>query len=139
MYNFSSTLSIMLSNDIRLQTALKLTKDTINNIYVKEEVDEIERLVTQEGIVLSDAIGRQTYFDNLIEIITITGEKTGSFAKAFHDIADFYNKEINSVIDATMEMVEPLSIILLGAIILPIAVGLYMPMLEMTTGGFLDL
>ena len=62
MYSFSSSISLMLDNGIRLSDTLPLTGRTINNIYIKNEIEDVANLMVH-GLTFSESLREQENFD----------------------------------------------------------------------------
>lgn len=134
MYSFAINISLMLKNGIRLSDTLTLTGKTIDNIYIRNEIEEIGRLMVQ-GITFSEAISQQEDFDTTLTSIAMTGEKSGRMAFALQQVADYYEQELTRQIDSLLEMVQPITILLIGLIIGPIIIAVYLPILDMSSGA----
>jgi len=138
MYKFSFTISLMIKNGIRLQDALILTQKTINNVYIKNEIESINMLMTQ-GLEFSRAVKEQDYFDELITNIILTGEESGKLSESLEQIANYYRDEIDTNVERIMELVQPASIIIIALVVIPVVFAIYMPVLNISSGQLLDL
>lgn len=138
MYNFSFTVALMLKNGIRLNDALSLSEKTINNIYIKSEINDMVSLMIQ-GMSFSEAMSKQKHFDDILVNIVLTGEESGQLNFSLSQIAKYYNEELDKVIDTISELVQPVSILLVGLIVVPVVIAVYMPILEVSSGALLDL
>jgi type IV pilus assembly protein PilC len=138
MYNFSSTVSLMLKNGIRLKDSLEMGKETINNTYIKEEINDMSTMMT-EGIAMSEAMEYQKHFDEIITNVALTGEESGNMSFSLEQISDYYKREMEKAIETAMEFVEPLSIILIALIVLPVVLAIYLPILDISSGATLDI
>ncbi|NBK97279.1 MAG: type II secretion system F family protein [Erysipelotrichia bacterium] len=134
MYSFAINISLMLKNGIRLSDTLTLTGKTIDNIYIRNEIEEIGRLMVQ-GLTFSEAISQQEDFDSTLTSIAMTGEKSGRMAFALQQVAEYYEQELTRQIDSLLEMVQPVTLLLIGLIIGPIIIAVYLPILNMSSGA----
>lgn len=134
MYSFAINISLMLKNGIRLSDTLTLTGKTIDNIYIRNEIKEIGRLMVH-GLTFSEAIGQQEDFDPTLTSIAMTGEKSGRMAFALQQVAEYYEQELTRQIDSILEMVQPVTLLLIGLIIGPIIIAVYLPILDMSSGA----
>ena len=138
MYNFSFTVSLMIKNGIRLKDALTLSQKTINNIYIKSEIADISSLMIQ-GLTFSEAMGQQEHFDEILTNIVLTGEESGQMSSSLNQIAKFYQDELNKKIERMIELVQPMSILLIAALVTPVIFAIYLPILDISSGALLDL
>ena len=68
------------------------------------------------------------------------GEETGELEKMLRKVADFYEAEVDAAIDALTSIIEPLMMIVVGAMVGVILIAMYLPMFKMLhlvsqTGG----
>lgn len=138
MHSFASTISLMLDNGIRLSDTLALTGRTINNIYIKNEIENIGQLMTH-GLTFSEALGEQPHFDDILVNIALTGEESGQMVFSLSQVADYFEIELNKQVDAMMEVIPPLSIALIALIAAPVIIAAYLPILEISSGAGLGL
>lgn len=138
MYYFSSTVSLMLKNGIRLSDTLSLAGRSINNMYVRSEIENIGQLMIH-GLSFSEAMAKQENFDDVLINITHTGEESGQMVFALTKVSEYYDTEVNNKIDSLMEIIPSASIILIGLIAAPIIIAAYLPILEISSGSGLDL
>lgn len=133
MYSFSSTVGLMLKNGIRLSDALSLTERTVNNIYIKDHIRNMSELMIH-GLTFSEAMGEQEYFDELLSHIVMTGEESGQMVFSLEQVSDYYEDELMQKVDSLMELVQPITIILVGLIVGVVLAAIYLPILDMSTG-----
>lgn len=136
MYAFSSTISLMLDNGIRIKDALVLSKNVIKNIYIKNEITSAGDLM-MKGLTFSEALKEQEHFDDILVSIVLTGEESGKIEYVLKDISEYYDGEFNRKINNLMEMVQPLSILFVAILAVPIVLAIYLPVLEISSGSFL--
>jgi len=134
MFSFSSTIALMLDNGIRLSDTLSLTGKTINNIYIKNEIEEIANLMVH-GLTFSEAIKEQENFDEILANIALTGEKSGKMVFSLKQVSEYYEDELTRQIDSLLELVQPVSMLLIGLVLAPIIIAAYLPILEMSSGS----
>jgi len=134
MFSFSSTIALMLDNGIRLSDTLSLTRNTIKNIHVKSEIESISNLMVN-GLTFSEAMAEQEHFDEILVNIAMTGEKSGRMVFSLKQVAQYYQDELTRQIDSLLELVQPISILLIGLVLAPIIIAAYLPILEMSSGA----
>jgi type IV pilus assembly protein PilC len=59
------------------------------------------------------------------------GEETGELEKMLSKIADFYEDEVDSAIQTLTSIIEPVMMILVGAMVGVIVISMYLPMFRM--------
>lgn len=137
MYSFSSTIALMLDNGIRLKDTLMLASNSINNIYIKNEIANAMSMM-YEGHSFSSSIEKQKNFDKILVNIIATGEATGELAFALKQVSNYYKEDVNRKSANFMEVMKPLSMIVVGIFVAPLIIGLALPILDMSSGAFLN-
>ena len=59
--------------------------------------------------------------------LTAVGENTGNMEEMFQSISNYYEEEFDTVVKGLSTIIEPLMIVIIGAIIGILMVALYMP------------
>jgi type IV pilus assembly protein PilC len=61
------------------------------------------------------------------------GESTGALQEMLNSLADFYDEEIDTEVGRFITLVEPVLLIVMGAIIAIVVLALYMPLFELSS------
>ena len=59
------------------------------------------------------------------------GEKTGSVDEMFNSIATYYEADVDNAVQALKQFIEPVMIVLIGALIAGLLLTLYQPIFNM--------
>jgi len=106
---------------------IKISKSITTNlvfIYALERIGK--NIVTGQN--LSDLLKAEEHiFPPALAQLTAVGEKTGNMEEMFQSIANYYEEEFDNVVAALSSIIEPLMIVIIGAIIGLLMVALYMP------------
>lgn len=127
---FARTLSLMLSNGVPLIQALDIAAKIVGNQYVMEEVLQAKEEV-RKGDSLSRAIRAINFFPRMVDSMMKIGEESGALDKMMAKTADFYEEEVDLALQRASTMIEPLMILIMGAVIGFIVVAMVMPMFDM--------
>lgn len=130
---FSRTLSTLLTAGISLLDAVDIVANTMQNIIVKR-VLESARTEVEHGVPLSQPLEASKVFPPMVYHMTKIGEETGSMEEMLDKIADYYEEEVETATQALTAVLEPLIIILMAAIVVPIILAIMMPMLSIYGG-----
>lgn len=136
MYQFANTMALILKNGIKMLDGIKLTENVINNVIIKSEIRDVTELILK-GATLSEALSNQEHFDPLMSNIVYTGEESGRIHYILEEIAQYYRENLEQRIEILVEMIQPMSIILIAIVIIPVVFALFLPILDLSTGKFL--
>ncbi|HKE61294.1 MAG TPA: type II secretion system F family protein [Nitrospira sp.] len=124
------TLGTVLAGGTPLVDALQITKSAISNRYITvglgNAVDEI-----REGTTLAAALDRPKVFPKLaIEMLSV-GEETGSLEGMLHDVAEFYEGDLDLRLTQLTTWIEPALLLIMGILVGGIVIVMYLPVFQM--------
>jgi MSHA biogenesis protein MshG len=61
------------------------------------------------------------------------GEETGSVDTLLHDVADFYEEEVDYDLGALSQAVEPIMLVFMGIMVVMLALGVFLPMWDLSS------
>ncbi len=126
---FCRTFGSLTRSGVPILTALEIVRDTAGNQVIANAVDDSRKEV-QSGGMISISLGRAEVFPVMaIQMIAI-GEETGELDKMLMKVADFYEDEVEQAVKALTSMLEPVMIILIGAMVGSILLAMYLPMFK---------
>ncbi|MBX3304000.1 MAG: type II secretion system inner membrane protein GspF [Nitrospira sp.] len=126
----TSTLATMLASGVQLLDALDVSKRVMNN-RVLEETVEVARQNIREGETIADPLKRSGEFPALVTHMIAVGEKSGEMEEMLRRVSQIYDSEVERVIARLTSLMEPIMILVMGAIVLFIVVAILLPIFEM--------
>lgn len=126
----TSTLATMLASGVQLLDALDVSKRVMNN-RVLEETVEVARQNIREGETIADPLKRSGEFPALVTHMIAVGEKSGEMEEMLRRVGQIYDGEVERVIARLTSLMEPVMILVMGAIVLFIVVAILLPIFEM--------
>jgi type IV pilus assembly protein PilC len=132
MARFSRTLSTLVAAGVDIIKALEITGQTAGNWVVEEALAGVRSKVHQ-GVPIAQPLIENDIFPPMVSQMVKIGEETGELEKMLSKIADFYEDEVDSAISTLTSIVEPLMMILVGAMVGVIVISMYLPMFKMLT------
>ena len=124
---FARTLSVLQTAGVPILESLEITSETCNNTVIARAITDI-----QEGVRVGEGIGKtmvqHEIFPPMVTQMTAVGEETGALDEMLGKVADFYEQEVEAMVDALTSLLEPLMIVVLGGAVGGMVVALYMPM-----------
>ena len=123
-------LANLLSAGVSIIDALDISSKVTNNILVKEGIDRV-KIEILEGKSLSQLFAQEPIFPMEFSEFMKVGEKTGSVDEMFTSIAIYYEAEVDNAVGGVKALLEPVMIVLIGAIIAGLLLTLYQPIFSM--------
>lgn len=124
---FTRTFATLTKSGVPILTSLDIVKDSSGNEVLAKEVDGIIEEIKQGGLI-SSKLESSEIFPSMVSSMVTIGEETGELDTMLSKIADFYDDEVNTAVDALTSLLEPLMMVVIGAIVGAVIVGMYLPM-----------
>src|SRR5205823_11410892 len=127
---FSRTLSSLVAAGVDIIKALEITGQTAGNWVVEDALAGV-RAKVGEGVPIAQPLLEHGVFPPMVSHMVKIGEETGELEKMLGKIADFYEDEVDSAIQSLTSIVEPIMMIMVGAMVGVIVISMYLPMFKM--------
>ncbi len=125
---FARSLGTLLGNGVPIVTAVGIATETIGNRHLRSALEGLAPALKQGGR-LADALEAAALFTPLALNMVRLGEETGSLDAMLLELARVHDGEVQSGIKRALTLVEPLLILILGAVIAAIIVSILMGIL----------
>ncbi|MBZ0269020.1 type II secretion system F family protein [bacterium] len=127
---FTRTLGTLVSSGVPILDGLEITAKTAGNVIVQDAV-MMARTSIREGDTISNPLRQSGVFPPMVVQMITVGEETGALDEMLTKIADFYDDEVDSAVDALTSVIEPIMIVFMGAIVGGMVVAMYLPIFQM--------
>jgi type IV pilus assembly protein PilC len=127
---FARTLGILTQSGTHILGALRVMRPVPGNKVLERGIDDV-RAQVEEGISLSRAMAEAGVFPDMLVQMTATGEETGKLDQMLMRTADFYEQRVSAKVEGLSSLVEPIAIVVLGAVIGMMLVALYLPIFNL--------
>lgn len=128
---FARTFSLLLNAGIPIAKALDLSSTTLRNAVLRAEIEKVCRDTIQQGLPLSVCMARTEYFPAFVANMMAVGEEAGHLDEALDEVASFYEKEVEQRSRLAVSLLEPVLILLVGAIVGFIVAAMLLPIFEL--------
>jgi type IV pilus assembly protein PilC len=126
---FTRTLGTLMASGVPILQALDIVADSSGNAIVSDAVKAARASIKEGETISKPLVGSKVFPPMVVQMIAV-GEETGSLDAMLSKIADFYDIEVESMVEALTSIIEPLMIVVMGILIGGIIVSLYMPMFQ---------
>ena len=128
---FSNTMSTLLSSGVPILTCMSIARNLVDNVPIAKAISMARENIT-EGQSIAEPLRRSGEFPPMMIHMISIGEKTGELGDMLQNVAETYEDQVNSRIDAMTALLEPMMIIAMGGAIGFIVLSVFMPLMEMT-------
>ena len=127
---FCKTFGILLGAGVPVLESTALLKKVVENkVYEKAIADASDYI--RDGYNISTALRRTEVFPSILLQLASTGEDTGELDDLLDRAADYYQKQVNALVDRMTTLIEPLLILVVGAVIALMVVLTYLPVFHL--------
>ncbi len=127
---FARTLGTLLQNGVPVLTALKITEQVLPNRLIKEAVARARDAVT-DGKTLAQPMAQSKLFPQLMVDLVRIGEETGDVPGALNNLADTYEGELTIALRLMTQLLEPVLILVMGAIVAFLLLSIFLPLFRL--------
>ena len=132
---FARTLSTLLTGGLPLVPSLETAARSISSRRVSQAV--ISSISTvREGKSLADSLTNTGVFPDLASEMITVGEQTGALPQMLNSVAEFFEEDVATALTASLALIEPAILIIMGVVVVFILISLYLPIFSLgSTGG----
>jgi type IV pilus assembly protein PilC len=109
----ADNLSTMLSSGISVVQAAEITASVVGSAVYQEILIEVAASVKGGGTV-SEAMAGHAEIPGIMTAMVKVGEETGELGSILKTLAHFYQREVSSMVDTLVDLIEPFMIVILG-------------------------
>jgi type IV pilus assembly protein PilC len=102
---------------------------TAGNLVVEEALLKTRNGISQ-GRTIAEPLAESKVFPSMVVQMVAVGEQTGAMDAMLQKIADFYDDEVDTAVDALTQLLEPLMIVFLGGTVGTILIAMYLPIFK---------
>ena len=130
---FAKVLNLSIKSNTHIQKALTYAINSISNSYLREQLKPLIEDVGK-GSNISKSIKKIKELPALFIALLETGESSGELEKMLDTIASVYDSLIERIIDRWIRLIEPILMLIIGAVIGIIIVSVILPIMDISTG-----
>ena len=127
---FSRTYSALIGAGVPMLQAIEITGKTSGNKVIEKAMFQVGESVRAGGAIATPMRAEPKAFPIMVTQMIGVGEETGALEQMLAKIADFYEDEVAAGLKALTSILEPLMIVVVGAIVGFIVISMYMPMFK---------
>lgn len=127
---FARTLSILAASGVPILEGLRVAAQVLSNLPMRHAVEEGARMV-REGSSLHVALERSGFFPPMTVHLIASGESSGNLEGMLERAAISQEREVETLIAATLGVFEPGLIVVMGGIVLLIVIAILLPIFDL--------
>lgn len=127
------TLGTLLRSGVPLLAALEIVQNLMDNRVLKKTLEDTI-VAVREGESLAQPLLRSQVFPKMVSQMAAVGEKSGELEEMLFKVADAYEHQVDSTINALLSLLEPIMILLMGTVVGFIVLAILLPIFEASQG-----
>jgi general secretion pathway protein F len=128
----SHTFSALLNSGIPILDVIRATRETARNLAMRRTFDSMFKGVSAGETLASSMESSGLYPPMVINLIR-TGEDTGELPEMLRELAAIYEDEAERTVTATVKLLEPMLILVMGVVIAGIVAAVILPIFQANT------
>lgn len=127
---FARSFSLALKSGVPIEQALTVVSQTVDNAHIARKVEAMREAVERGDTILRAAIASQVFTPVVLQMVAV-GEETGAVDELMDEIAELYTNEVQYELKTLSQQIEPILIVFLGALVLVLALGVFLPLWDL--------
>jgi len=127
MSRFSRNLGLLLNVGVPVMQALAVVGETTGNEVITIAMKDVQNAV-RDGQPMSSAMRHHKIFPEMVTQMVEVGEESGQISQMLDKVADFYDREVDSAAESLTASIEPIMVLVMGAVVGGMVICLYLPM-----------
>ncbi len=127
---FARTLSTLLTGGLPLVPSLETAARSISSSRISRSVFS-SVVSVREGKGLSTSLVRTGVFPALSTEMIEVGESTGALPQMLNSVAEFFEEDVQTALTASLALIEPAILIVMGVVVVVILIALYLPIFSL--------
>lgn len=129
---FAQTVAILTASGVPILDALRIGGGVVHYLPIRQAIHKMAQAV-QEGASLSQSLKETGYFSPMMVHMVASGEMSGQLDEMMQRAASMQEQELKAWVDTALKLLEPLLLIIMGAIVLAIVLAVVLPLTQMNT------
>lgn len=129
---FCRTFATLISGGVTAVEALQNAGPTAGSDLVEKAVSDAVSDI-EEGKSISESLDKSGIFPPMVIGMIAIGEEAGTLPELLDKVAEFYEEDVEVTSRNLRSMIEPIALILVGALVGTMLVSLYLPIFTATT------
>ena len=125
------TMGQLVNAGVPILDTISITADISGNVLYKRMWRQVHAAVKQ-GKRIGHPLQKSTLLPKAVIQMVNAGEESGKLGEVLDEVAEFYSRELKSVIKSVTAMIEPMMIVLMGGMVGFIAMSIILPIFKLS-------
>jgi MSHA biogenesis protein MshG len=130
MARFARSFALSMRSGVPIVQALSVVSQTADNAYLSMRIEQMRDGVERGDSILRTSTAANVFTPMVLQMIAV-GEESGSLDDLMDEIAQMYEREVDYELKTLSSQIEPILIVFLGAMVLVLALGIFLPIWDL--------
>ncbi len=130
---WTRTLGTLIAAGVPILDAINVSRETAGNEVFANMLGNVHNSIRQ-GDTFAGPLKQSKTVDLIVANMVSVGEETGDLDKMLMKVADNYDEQVDVLVASLMSLLEPIMILVLGAVVMTIVLAIFLPMIQIITG-----
>ena len=131
---FTKTLSTLLTGGVPMLQALDIVTNVVDNAVLRDAVAAARDNIS-EGESIAAPLKKSNEFPPIVIHMIAIGEKTGELEHMLTQVSEAYDFQVKNSIQGLTSILEPIMIVVMGAVVMIIVFAIMVPIFELSNVG----
>ena len=127
---FARSFALAYKSGVPIVESLAVVAKVVENVYISKRIDQMRSGIEQGESILLTASSSGIFTSVVLQMIAV-GEETGELDNLMEEVAVMYEREVEYEVRTLSQQVEPILIVGLGALVLVLALGVFLPIWDL--------
>jgi MSHA biogenesis protein MshG len=127
---FTRAFALSLRSGVPMERAISGVAQTTGNAYISRCIEEMRDRLMRGETLTSSAVSTGVFTPMVLQMISV-GEETGMVDELLDEVGELYNEDVQYALKTLSQQIEPILIVFMGAMVLVLALGVFLPMWNM--------
>jgi MSHA biogenesis protein MshG len=130
MARFACSFALAIRSGVTAVQSLTLVAQVVDNSFLADRIEKMRTGVERGESVLRTAAAAAVFTPVSLQMIMV-GEESGALDDMMDEVADMYTREVDYELKTLSAQIEPILIVMLGALVLLLALGVFLPIWDL--------
>jgi type IV pilus assembly protein PilC len=132
----AATMSSLMKAGLPIVQTITIAADTVPLRDFKYALLRVANEGLSKGLTIGEAFRRETVLPQSVTSLIAISEKAGHIEEVLGTLADFYTSSVDASIKTAVALIEPIMLLIMGAIVAVIALSIIVPIYQMSSSAF---
>jgi len=131
---FSRSFSLAGKSGVPIVQALALVAEVVDNAFLEARILQMRDGIERGESILRTAVATGVFDPVVLQMVAV-GEETGEIDALMAEISEMYEREVAVEVEGLTAKLEPILLVVMGALVLVLALGVFLPMWDMASAA----